>query len=108
LFIDERVQVPHVLDHDDDSIGDDSRDDAPIAFKSRGITHARPIVTFVAASHAFYMFRPQPAHHANARFVASLFAASASAREHAGDVARAYRDRLQMFVLGEWREGRPA
>jgi len=52
-----------------------------------GITHARPMVTLLVASHAFDMFRPQPAHHANARFVAALSAPSASAREHAGGVA---------------------
>ena len=62
------------FDDDDDSVVDDLRAYAVVAFKSRGITRARPMVTLLAASHALYMFRPQPAHHANARSIGARVA----------------------------------
>jgi hypothetical protein len=80
--------VRHALADDDNFRDDDSRDFTCMAFKSRGNTDDRPMVAFLAPSHAFYMFRPQPAHHAGDRFVAVSFADSPSAHEHAGVVAR--------------------
>jgi len=39
--------------------------------------HAPPIVTFLAMAHSFFMFRPQPAHHADARSNGELVASCA-------------------------------
>lgn len=51
------------------SFRDDGRGpDAPASLRSR-VVHARPIVTIPIIVRSFFLFRPQPAHHATARCI---------------------------------------
>lgn len=79
-----------------------------LAFKSPAITDACPIVTIPVVAHSFFLFRPQPTHHATARCMAMCSATSPAAHDHLGGVTRSVRKfRLRVRTLYVRWSGRP-